>query len=119
MAMQTGFRWYGEGNDKIKLSNPKRDAADLAKALCASDVPAAEVTFRAEGADKAIRRMKEVCPDMLVGAGTLTRTEQIGGLAKIEALSAPFPMFKVMPTGGINLKEYLQSPVIAAFRKIE
>jgi Entner-Doudoroff aldolase len=43
--------------------------------------------------------------------------EQSGGLAKIKALAAPFPMFKVMPTGGIslkNLKEYLSCPVIAA-----
>ena len=43
--------------------------------------------------------------------------EQSGGLAKIKALSAPFPQFKVMPTGGIslkNLKEYLSAPVIAA-----
>ena len=43
--------------------------------------------------------------------------EQSGGLAKIKAMSAPFPMFKIMPTGGIslkNLKEYLSSPVIAA-----
>ena len=30
--------------------------------------------------------------------------EQSGGLAKIKAMSAPFPMFKVMPTGGISLK---------------
>ena len=43
--------------------------------------------------------------------------EQSGGLAKIKALAAPFPMFKVMPTGGIslkNLKEYLSCPVICA-----
>lgn len=43
--------------------------------------------------------------------------EQSGGLAKIKAMSAPFPMFKVMPTGGINLKnlgEYAACPVIAA-----
>lgn len=43
--------------------------------------------------------------------------EQSGGLAKIKAMSAPFPMFKVMPTGGIslkNLKEYLSAPVICA-----
>ena len=42
---------------------------------------------------------------------------QSGGLAKIKAMSAPFPMFKVMPTGGVslkNLKEYLSSPVICA-----
>ncbi len=43
--------------------------------------------------------------------------EQSGGLARIKALSAPFPMFKIMPTGGINLsnlESYLSCPVIAA-----
>lgn len=43
--------------------------------------------------------------------------EQSGGLAKIRAMAAPFPMFKVMPTGGIslsNLGQYIQSPVVAA-----
>ncbi len=161
----------------IKLNHPERDAVGLAKALCAGGVPVAEVTFRAAGADKAIKLMKEACPDMIVGAGTVTNTAQIdaviavggdfivspgfdpeivayaqakgipvfpgcttaseyhqalkfglelikffpaeqsGGLAKIKALSAPFPMFKVMPTGGIslkNLKEYISNPVIAA-----
>ncbi len=161
----------------IKLNYPERDAVGLAKALCAGGVPVAEVTFRAAGADKAIKLMKEACPDMIVGAGTVTNTDQIdaviavggdfivspgfdpeivayaqekgipvfpgcttaseyhqalkfglelikffpaeqsGGLAKIKALSAPFPMFKVMPTGGIslkNLKDYISNPVIAA-----
>jgi len=161
----------------IKLNNPERDAAPLAKALCSGDVPVAEVTFRAAGADTAIRLMRETCPDMLVGAGTvLTKehvdkafasgahfivtpgfdpelvaycqernlpiypgcttptdyhaalkfglkvlkffpAEQSGGLAKIKAMSAPFPMFQIMPTGGIslkNLKEYLSCPVICA-----
>ncbi|MBQ6914746.1 MAG: bifunctional 4-hydroxy-2-oxoglutarate aldolase/2-dehydro-3-deoxy-phosphogluconate aldolase [Kiritimatiellae bacterium] len=161
----------------IKLNHPERDAVPLTKALCAGGVPVAEVTFRASGAERAIRLMKDACPDMTVGAGTVTRTEQIdavlaaggqfvvtpgfdaelvayaqkknipifpgcstatdyhaalkfglelikffpaeqsGGLAKIKALAAPFPMFKVMPTGGISLKNlgaYLSSPVIAA-----
>ena len=161
----------------IKLNHPERDAAELGRALCAGGVPVAEITFRAAGADRAIRLMKEACPDMLVGAGTVTATSQIdavieaggdfivspgfdpelvayaqekgiavypgcttaseyhqalkfglevikffpaeqsGGLAKIKALAAPFPMFKVMPTGGISLKnrkEYLCCPVIAA-----
>ena len=61
----------------IKLNHPQRDAAPLAKALCAGGVPVAEVTFRAEGADTAIHLMKEVCPDMIVGAGTVTNTDQI------------------------------------------
>ena len=161
----------------IKLNNPERDAGQLAKALCDGGVPVAEVTFRAEGADKAIRIMRQEQPQMIVGAGTVTRTEQIdrvkeaggqfivtpgfdaelvayaqkqglpvfpgctsatdyhaalkfgleiikffpaeqeGGLAKIKALSAPFPMFKIMPTGGISLKnlaDYISCPVIAA-----
>ncbi len=161
----------------IKLNHPERDAAALGKALCKGGVPVAEITFRAAGADIAIKLMKEACPEMIVGAGTVTNTAQIdavieaggqfivtpgfdpelvayaqeknipifpgcttaseyhqalkfglevlkffpaeqsGGLAKIKALSAPFPMFKIMPTGGVslkNLKEYLSSPVIAA-----
>ena len=161
----------------IKLNNPQRDAAPLAKALCQGGVPVAEVTFRAAGADTAIRIMRETCPDMIVGAGTVLTTQQVdkalaagaqfivtpgldpelvaycqakqlpiypgcttptdyhtaykfgleilkffpaeqsGGLSKIKAMSAPFPMFKVMPTGGIslkNLKEYLSSPVVCA-----
>lgn len=161
----------------IKLTDPERDAASLGKALCAGGVPVAEVTFRAAGADKAIRLMKETCPELIAGAGTVTVTEQIdaaieaggqfivtpgfdpelveyaqkkgvpiypgcttptdyhaalkfglelikffpaeqsGGLGKIKAMSAPFPQFKVMPTGGIslkNLEEYISCPVIAA-----
>ncbi len=161
----------------IKLNNPERDAAKLAKALCAGGVPVAEVTFRAAGADTAIKLMKEACPEILAGAGTVMTTEQVdkavaagaefivtpgfdpeivaycceknipifpgcttptdyhaaykfglevvkffpaeqsGGLSKIKAMSAPFPMFKVMPTGGIslkNLKEYISCPVICA-----
>ncbi len=161
----------------IKLNNPERDAANLAKALCAGGVPVAEVTFRAEGADTAIKLMKEACPEILAGAGTVTTTEHVdkaiaagaefivtpgfdpeivaycvekgiaiypgcttptdyhaalkfnlevlkffpaeqsGGLAKIKGMSAPFPKFKVMPTGGIslnNLSEYISCPVICA-----
>ena len=161
----------------IKLNNPERDAVNLAKALCDGGVPVAEVTFRAAGADKAIKLMRENVPEMLVGAGTVLTTEQVdkaieagaqfivtpgldeeivkycrskdiiiyagcttptdyhtayklglevlkffpaeqsGGLAKIKAMSAPFPMFKVMPTGGIGLKnlgEYISCPVICA-----
>ena len=161
----------------IKLNHPERDAAPLARALCEGGLPVAEVTFRAAGAASAIKIMKETCPDMIVGAGTVltvaqidealaagaqfivspgfnskladrcqelnlpyfpgctTATEyqmaleyglevlkffpaeQYGGLAKIKALSAPFAMFKIMPTGGINLKNlesYLSCPVIAA-----
>ena len=43
--------------------------------------------------------------------------EQSGGIAKIKAMSAPFPMVKIMPTGGIslkNLKDYLSCKAVCA-----
>ncbi len=161
----------------IKLTDPIRDAAPLSDALCAGGVGVAEITFRAAGADEAMKIMLARHPDMLVGAGTVLTTEMVdktivaggkfvvtpgldieivkycrekgitcfpgcttptdyhaayklglevlkffpaeqsGGLAKIKAMAAPFPMFKVMPTGGVNLKnlaEYAASPIIAA-----
>jgi len=54
----------------IKISDANR-AADLAKALCAGGMPAAEVTFRTAAAAESIYRMREAFPDMTVGAGTV------------------------------------------------
>lgn len=59
----------------IKLNNID-DAEALAKALIDGGVPAAEVTFRAEGADEVIRRMLAAYPDMIAGAGTVVNMEQ-------------------------------------------
>jgi len=59
----------------IKLENTA-DAVNLAKALYDGGIHCAEVTFRAEGADKVISEMVKAYPDMLVGAGTVLTTEQ-------------------------------------------
>lgn len=77
----------------IKLSHPERDAAPLARALCAGGVPVAEVTFRAAGADTAIARMREACPEMLVGAGTVLTVEQIDRAAAAGASFIVSPGF--------------------------
>ena len=42
----------------ITLHDPQRDAAPLARALCAGGVPVAEVAFRTAGAEEAIKRRK-------------------------------------------------------------
>lgn len=60
----------------VKIDDAK-DAAPLAKALCEGGLPVAEVTFRTDAAEEAIRRMCEACPKMLVGAGTVLTTEQV------------------------------------------
>ena len=60
----------------IKLENIA-DAENLARALYKGGIRCAEVTFRAEGADKVIASMVKSFPDMLVGAGTVLTCEQV------------------------------------------
>lgn len=60
----------------IKL-NDAADALPLARALCAGGLPCAEITFRTAAAEESIRMIAGSLPDMLVGAGTVTTTEQV------------------------------------------
>ena len=53
----------------IKLQHPERDAAPLANALCEGGVNVAEITFRAAGAEKAMRIMREERLDAALEAG--------------------------------------------------
>ena len=59
----------------VKLSDPA-GAVPMMKALTAGGIPTAEVTFRAEGAEKAIAAIAEAMPDALVGAGTVVSVGQ-------------------------------------------
>jgi 2-dehydro-3-deoxyphosphogluconate aldolase/(4S)-4-hydroxy-2-oxoglutarate aldolase len=152
------------------------DAASLGHALQAGGLPCAEVTFRTEAAEEAIRVLARD-PDLLIGAGTVLRPEQVdlaaqagarfivtpgfspavvrhcldrgipvypgvatatetqmaleagisvvkffpaevaGGVAALQAISAPYPMMHFIPTGGISrssLATYLAlRPVLA------
>jgi 2-dehydro-3-deoxyphosphogluconate aldolase/(4S)-4-hydroxy-2-oxoglutarate aldolase len=53
------------------------DAIPLGKALMNGGIPCAEVTFRTDAAESAIKIMSKEFPDMLVGAGTVLKTEQV------------------------------------------
>ena len=53
------------------------DAVNLGKALMEGGLPAAEVTFRTDAAEEAIRLMAENVPGLLVGAGTVLTVEQV------------------------------------------
>ena len=61
----------------VVVIDDAKDAAPLAKALCEGGLPVAEVTFRTDAAEEAIRLMSEAYPEMLVGAGTVLTTEQV------------------------------------------
>ena len=60
----------------VKLDDAK-DAVPLANALIKGGLPCAEVTFRTDAAEEAIRLISEKFPEMLVGAGTVLTTEQV------------------------------------------
>ena len=51
-------------------------AVPLARALLGGGLPVAEITFRTEAAEDAIRNIVAQVPDMLVGAGTVLTTDQ-------------------------------------------
>lgn len=56
--------------------NDANNAAPLAEALCAGNLPVAEVTFRTDAAEQAIRNISSEIPEVLVGAGSITNTDQ-------------------------------------------
>lgn len=154
-----------------------QDALPVCEAIRKGGINVIEITFRAEGAEKAINAIKRQFPDMLVGAGTVLNekqaktaedagadfivtpgferktveyckrkklpvfpgcttateyqealeyeldivkffpAEQSGGAAMIKALYSPFPMLRVIPTGGIsldNIESYISCPGVLA-----
>ncbi len=58
----------------VKIDDAAK-AEGLAGALVAGGLPCAEVTFRTDAAEEAIRRMSTAYPQMLVGAGTVINVE--------------------------------------------
>ena len=160
----------------IKIDDAKL-AVPLARALVEGGLPVAEVTFRTDEAEEAIRLITKEVPEMLVGAGTVLTTAQVdravlagakfivspglnpkvvqycvdkgipitpgtssasdieqalelglevvkffpagqlGGIATIKALAAPYTKVRFMPTGGVNAKnlnDYLAFPKVLA-----
>ena len=54
----------------------REDCLALARALSEGGLPAMEITFRTEGTEDYIRCVREACPQVLVGAGTVLTTRQ-------------------------------------------
>ena len=60
----------------IVIDDPEH-AEPLARAIQEGGLPCAEVTFRTAAAAVALRRIADGFPDMLVGAGTVLRPDQV------------------------------------------
>lgn len=82
--------------DDAKLAVP------LAKALAENGLPAAEVTFRTAAAAESIARIKDACPDMLLGAGTILNPRQV------DQAFAAGASFMVSPGLNPNTVKYCQ-----------
>ncbi len=61
----------------VAVINKVEDALPLAKALMDAGLPLIEITFRTEAAKEAIKKISEVYPDMLLGAGTVLTIGQV------------------------------------------
>ncbi len=53
------------------------DAVPLCKALSDGGLPVAEITFRSDAAEEAIRRVHEELPEVILGAGTVLTKDQV------------------------------------------
>lgn len=60
----------------VVVINDAEKAVPLAKALVAGGIPCAEVTFRTDAAEEAIKRMSQEVPELIVGAGTVLTKDQ-------------------------------------------
>ena len=77
----------------VVVINDVEDAEPLAQALCEGGLPCAEVTFRTAAAEESIRKMTDIYPDMLIGAGTVLTTEQVDRAAAAGAKFIVSPGF--------------------------
>ena len=80
----------------VVVIDDAKDALKLGKALLDGGIACAEVTFRTEAAEEAIRILSESYPNMLVGAGTVLTIEQVDRAVKAGA--------KFIVSPGINPK---------------
>ncbi len=76
----------------VKIENAE-DAPPLGNALIEGGLPVAEITFRTDAAEEAIRLMKTECSDMLIGAGTVLNIENAGKAIKAGASFIVAPGF--------------------------
>ena len=78
-------RIWGLGILPVVTIDSAEDAVPMANALAKGGLPCAEITFRTEAAAEAIRRIRENCPDVLCGAGTVLTIGQLHDAAKAGA----------------------------------
>ena len=70
-----------------------KNATNLSKTLLDAGLPILEITFRTRAAEKSIRLISEKFPEILLGAGTVLRIEQVSAAIKSGAQFIVTPGF--------------------------
>lgn len=78
----------------VKIQNAE-DSMPLAQAMYNGGIDCAEITFRSEHAEYAIRTIHEQLPEMLLGAGTIRNVEQAKAAVEAGASFIVTPGFNV------------------------
>lgn len=95
------------------------DAEPLAQALCDGGLPCAEITFRTNAAEKAIKTIHKNFPEMLIGAGTVLTTDQVNRAEKAGAQFIVSPGINATTVKYCIQKEMLIMPGTATPSDIE
>ncbi|MBP5273749.1 MAG: bifunctional 4-hydroxy-2-oxoglutarate aldolase/2-dehydro-3-deoxy-phosphogluconate aldolase [Abditibacteriota bacterium] len=102
----------------IRLDDPE-NALPLGEALLKGGVNTAEITFRTEHADKAIKLMTDNFPELLVGAGTVLKADQVGLAADAGARFIVSPGFNPKTAHAAIVRELPVYPGVCTPTEIE
>jgi 2-dehydro-3-deoxyphosphogluconate aldolase/(4S)-4-hydroxy-2-oxoglutarate aldolase len=95
------------------------DAVDLGKALAAGGLPCAEITFRTEAAEEAIRRIASKLPEVILGAGTVRSVDQADRAVSAGAKFIVSPGFNEKVVDWCLNNEVAVTPGVATPTEIE
>jgi 2-dehydro-3-deoxyphosphogluconate aldolase/(4S)-4-hydroxy-2-oxoglutarate aldolase len=94
-------------------------AVPLGRALVAAGLPCAEITFRTAAAADSIRALRDECPDLLVGAGTILATEQVDAAIAAGASFLVAPGFNPRVVGHARDRDVPMVPGVCTPSEIE
>ncbi|MHA1196495.1 MAG: bifunctional 4-hydroxy-2-oxoglutarate aldolase/2-dehydro-3-deoxy-phosphogluconate aldolase [Promethearchaeota archaeon] len=77
----------------VAIIEDSRNAIDLGKILLDAGLPILEITFRTRAAEKSIRLISENFPEILLGAGTVLKIDQVSDAIKSGAQFIVTPGF--------------------------
>ena len=95
------------------------DAVELGRALSAGGLPCAEITFRTEAAEEAIRRISSSLPDIILGAGTVLTVDQADRAVSAGAQFIVSPGFNPKVVDWCQQNEIAVTPGVATPTEID